>query len=143
MNSDDWLTGVVGVAGIVLIALVTVVLRAVMSSRPRPADAGGQRDSPLPGTVAFTARGLGHLFGKLNSPPRSPSVEKNVRRALDRIDTVDPYEGQRRVGMALADVGMVGDPAPAESEPTGNTEPTGHTWPLDDRWHDKRREDQE
>ena len=142
MNSDDWLAGVVGVSGIVLIALVTVVLRAVMSSRPRSSGAGGQ-SSPLSGTVAFTARGLGHLFGSLNSPPRSPSVEKNMQRALSRIDAIDPYEGQRRVGMALADVGLVGDPAPADPDSTGDTEPTGQTWPLDDRWHHKRREDQE
>lgn len=135
MNSDDLLTGVVGVSGIGLIALVAVVLRAVMASRPAPADTG-KRDSPLPGTVAYTARGLGHLFGNLNAPPRSPSVEKNLRRALMRIDAIDPYEGQRRVGMALADVGLVGDPVPADPEPTGNT------WPVDDRWHD-RREDQQ
>jgi len=148
VNNDVWLAGVVGVAGLVLIAMVVVVLRVVNQSR-RSRPGSGETDGSEPLTpVAYAARGLGHMFGAVNAPHRVRSVEDNLQRAFARIDTIDPYAGQRRIGMALTDVGLL-DGAPDASEapaaPEAPAEDRPRTpWPFDSRppERDRREDDQ-
>jgi hypothetical protein len=130
VNSDGWLTGVVGVSGVVLIGLVLVVLRTLSQSRPpRPGSATRSPSSP-PSSAAHAARGMGYLFGVVNTPRRQRSVEDNLQRAFARIDAVDPHLAERRIGMALADLGSSGDGTPADV--------AGPTWPT---WQHDREPD--
>ncbi|HYP43599.1 MAG TPA: hypothetical protein VEQ66_00185 [Propionibacteriaceae bacterium] len=125
MNSDAWLTGVVGVSGVVLIGLVLVVLRTLGQSRPARPGSSPSR-SPRSTSVNHVARGMGYLFGAMNTPRRQRSVEDNLQRAFARIDAIDPHVAQRRIGMALADFGPVGADPPPETD-----RPARSTWPYD------------
>ncbi len=133
MNSDAWLTGVVGVSGVVLIGLVLVVLRTL--SQARPARSGDPRSpAPSPSSAAHAARGMGYLFGVLNTPRRQRSVEDNLQRAFARIDAVDPHLAERRIGMALADLGLTGTGTQA-----GADRPARPTWPYDNQGEPRTR----
>lgn len=137
MDSDAWLAGIVGVAGIVLVALVVVALRAVNGARR--IQPGASSDDRPPTSAAYAARGLGHVFGGMNTSRRRRSVEGNLQRAFLRIDSVDPQAGPRRIGMALAEVGLLSPvPEPGDDMPSEPTWPTNRTGP--DR---SRREDDE
>ena len=144
MNGNGWLAGVVGVAGLVLIAMVTVVLRAVNQSRRARPGYGPTAESEPPTAVAYAARGLGHMFGAVNAPRRPRSVESNLQRAFARIDAIDPYAGPRRIGMALTDKGLL-SPEAASTEPTATDQGrSSDVWPVDTRRHQRaRREDEE
>lgn len=138
MSENVWLAGVVGVAGVVLIAMVIVVLRAVNQAR-RARPGYGPAEPEPPTAVAYAARGLGHMFGAVNAPRRPRSVEDNLQRAFARIDAVDPYAGARRIGMALAEVGLL-SPEPADTDDSRRHD----AWPVDTRRHERaRREDEE
>ena len=127
MNSDAWLTGVVGVSGVVLIGLVLVVLRTLSQARPA-APSSSRSPSSTPSSAAHAARGMGYLFGVLNTPRRQRSVEDNLQRAFARIDAVDPHSAERRIGMALADLGLIGTGSGTQP---GDGSPPGPIWPYD------------
>jgi len=105
---NAWLAGVIGLAGVVAILLTALLIMSVRPSRARTTDPTRPRQvSRVPsGTPGPPGRARLRL-GAICRPRRRRSVEGNFERAFVRIDAVDPYAVQRRIGEALADAGLV------------------------------------
>lgn len=117
MSEDAWLTITIGSAAVLAIACVGYVLYALRGTRAGSAagtpPASSYRTTPLTGH-----RRRGSL--RWTSRPRSGehrSVEDNLARAFERIDAVDPFVAQRRIGQALAEVGLVSSPSVFDEPP--------------------------
>lgn len=118
MAENAWLAGVVGLAGVVAIVLTALVIGSLRPSRARTTDPirsgrdpRSQRVTPgPPGRARFR-------IGAIGRPRSRRSVEGNFERACARIDAVDPYAVQRRIGEALADAGLVSSPSVFDDPP--------------------------
>jgi len=130
---EAWLTIVLAVSGVVAIAVVMLAMHilrpsARVSSTRGPADPLGD---PLDPTAARRRRLI--LIGGGYRLRGQRSVEDNFERAYARIDAVDPYLAQRRIGDALAEVGLVSsvfdEPADrGRAQPFGEVPDRSHQW---------------
>jgi hypothetical protein len=108
----------------ILIAIVLVVAGFVIPIF-LTGGAGSRRPSPRPRTRVFADSpaghlivGFGYLYPQIDFVRSRGSVQRRMRRAIQRVDAVDPYTGARRIGSALLQAGLVdpGLPSPAEEE---------------------------
>jgi hypothetical protein len=113
-------TIVIGISGVVAIVGVGLVIRTLRPARSRQSPDHPHGSSPA---VADGTRRVG--WAAVPFRRRRRSVVGNVQRALDRIDAIDPYATQRRIGEALTDAGLA---APGPSERSAGR--SGHTWPF-------------
>lgn len=118
MAENAWLAGVVGLAGVVAIVLTALVIGSLRPSRARTTDPVRPGRDPRSPRVAPGPPGRARIrFGAIGRPRRYRSVEDNFRRSCARIDGVDPYAVQRRIGEALADAGLVSSPSVFDDPP--------------------------
>jgi hypothetical protein len=110
--------GISGVVAIVGVGLVVSTLRPVPSRRPLT-------DHPHGSSPAASASDRVSGWSVIPFRRRRRSVAGNLQRAIDRIEAVDPYATQRRIGEALTDAGLT-SAAPADTE----RRRPGHTWPF-------------
>jgi hypothetical protein len=120
VNDRSVLILVVGI----LIAIVLVVAGFVIPIF-LTGGAGSRRPAPRPRTRVFADSpaghlivGFGYLYPQIDFVRSRGSVQRRMRRAILRVDAVDPYTGARRIGSALLQAGLVdpGLPSPAEEE---------------------------
>lgn len=107
MTQQAWLAILVGAS-----IVVAIVLAAPLIPRLRSSGRLSTSHDPAPqslGTVGTTAGRprLVSLVPVLRRTRGPRTVEGNFERAFARIDAVDPYLAQRRIGEALAEVGLV------------------------------------
>jgi len=108
----------------ILIAIVLVVAGFVIPIF-LTGGAGSRRPGSRPRTRVFADSpaghlivGFGYLYPQIDFVRSRGSVQRRMRRAIQRVDAVDPYTGARRIGSALLQAGLVdpGLPSPAEEE---------------------------
>lgn len=134
MGDNSWLAVVLGISGAVAIVALALVARSARPARSR-VSASTDASSAVRSSASDPDR---RRRSPLSFRPwsRSRSVGANFERAVARIDSVDPYEMPRRIGAALAQVGLLA-PVPGEQD----DEPTGHTWPFGPVSGRRRNED--
>jgi hypothetical protein len=132
---NAWLAGVVGLAGVVAIILTALVIMSVRPSRARTTDRTRPGSSRAPDATPGAAGRARLRLGAIGRPRRHRSVEGNFERAFARIDAVDPYAVQRRIGEALADAGLVSSasvfddpPLPEHQRRRGEVTGRGRQW---------------
>jgi hypothetical protein len=136
VQSDAWLIIVIGASGVVAIVLVGLVIRSIrpvtpaVESGPSRLRSLGRRDpGPSSGQASGRTSGRAWSFRSFGPWHHQRSVEQNLHRAFARIDSVDPTATQRRIGSALAEIGLANeaqDDAPDAPDP----ERPRNTWPF-------------
>ena len=127
MTGGPWLVVGIGIIVVVLVGMMVMFAPALADLRGRGRDRSRTGEPPpayarMPSSYAGSLiKGAGYMFGFRRRPRgRTDSVGRRFERAMDRIDTVDPYDAQRRIGEAIVVAGLVEEPEePDESEPTG------------------------
>ena len=126
MTGGPWLVVGIGIIVVVLVGMMLMFAPALadlrVRGRGRSRTAEPSPAARVPSSYAGSLiKGVGYMFGFRRRPRRrTDSVGRRFERAMDRIDTVDPYDAQRRIGEAMVVAGLVEEPEePDESEPTG------------------------
>ena len=130
MTGGPWLVVGIGIIVVVLASVMLMFAPALADLRGR----GRGRSSESPPTARRPSsyagsllKGAGYMFGSRRRPRRrSDSVGLRLERAVGRIDSVDPYDTQRRIGEAIVIAGLVDEAdLPDESGPAGRSGPVG------------------
>lgn len=136
MAGDLWWIVVIALAGAAVVGVGT------FASSPAAKRPGHRRHTPthreappsVP-TTASLARGVAYMYGRVGRESPSRSVNRNFRRASERIDAIDPYEGQRRVAEAMSRAGILPphlhQPEPVDDEDTQSRSRADDPWRSD------------
>ena len=134
MNSRSVLILVIGILIAILLVIAGFVIPIFLTG-----GAGSSRPRSRPRTRVFADSPAGHLivgfsylYPRLDFARSRGSVQRRMRRAIQRVDAVDPYSGARRIGSALLQAGLVDDgtPQPTEEEEVAWTSPDAEAlWP--------------
>jgi hypothetical protein len=124
MTGGPWLVVGIGIIVVVLAGLMLMFAPALADLRGR---GRGRSFEPPPASRLPTSyagsllKGYGYMFGSRHRPRRrADSVGLRFERAIGRIDSVDPYDAQRRIGEAIVVAGLVDEAdLPPEAEPSG------------------------
>jgi hypothetical protein len=126
MTGGPWLVVGIGIIVVVLASVMLMFAPALGNLRGRGRSGTRSAEPPpsarLPTSYAGSLmKGFGYMFGSRRRPRRRmDSVGRRFDRAMVRIDTVDPYDAQRRIGEAIMVAGLVEEPEEVEEvEPTG------------------------
>jgi hypothetical protein len=135
---NAWLAIVIGISGVVAIVGIGLVSRMLRPARSRRA-ASSERDTTSASAERRPGSGgrSGFALAAFGRPRHQRSVVGNFERAYRRIDSVDPYAVQRRIGEALADSGLV-SAGPAAPQPARRVD----TWPFG-KTHDRQPGEEE
>jgi hypothetical protein len=126
--TDAWLTIVVGFSGVVAIVVMVGVAGSPRARRAESTDVPGLR-SPSSWLVFQASSRRSQPLLSFRPRGSRRSVSDNLQRALRRIDDVDPYAMQRRIGEALSDASLLAA-RPAGHGPSGDRDRhRGDTWP--------------
>ena len=113
MTGGPWLVVGIGIIVVVLASVMFMFAPALADLRGRGRGRGRSPESPSttwrPSSYAGSLlKGAGYMFGSRRRPRRrSDSVGLRLERAVGRIDSVDPYDAQRRIGEAIVIAGLV------------------------------------
>jgi len=126
--TDAWLTIVVGFSGVVAIV---VMMGVAGSARARRAESPSVPGSRSPSSLLVFQTRSRRNQRLLSFRPRGSrrSVADNLHRAFRRIDGVDPYAMQRRIGEALSDVNLLAARPPGHGPSGDRARHRGDTWP--------------
>ena len=119
MGTTSWSIVVIGTA---LVGIVILLRLATTAGRlgDDTKDPRTSRSAPYAGPLA---QGFRYIYPPFRETRGRRSVPDRMARAIDRIDRVDPYAGQRRIGLAMLH-GTAGSERPSARPPAGVT-PTG------------------
>lgn len=136
MNSRSVLILVIGILIAILLVIAGFVIPIFLTG-----GAGSGRPRSRPRTRVFADSPAGHLivgfsylYPRIDFAPSRGSLQRRMRRAIQRVDAVDPYTGARRIGSALLQAGLVdnGTPPPTEEEGVAWTSPEAEVlWPAE------------
>jgi hypothetical protein len=123
MTGGPWLVVGIGVIVVVLASVMLMFAPALADLRGRDRSRSRTAEPPPPGVRRPTSyagsliKGFGYMFGSRRRPRRRmDSVGLRFDRAMARIDTVDPYDAQRRIGEAMVVAGLVDEADLPEEE---------------------------
>ena len=97
MGTTSWSIVVIGTA---LVGIV-ILLRMATTAGRLGDDTKEQRASRSAPYAGPMAQGFRYIYPPFREAPGRRSVPDRMARAIDRIDRVDPYAGQRRIGLAM------------------------------------------
>jgi hypothetical protein len=134
VNSRSVLILVVGILIAILLVVAGFVIPIFLTGG---AGSGRPRSRPRTRVFADTPAGhlivgFGYLYPRIDFARSRGSVQRRMRRAIQRVDAVDPYAGARRIGSALLQAGLIDDGTapPTEEEEVAWTSPEAETlWP--------------
>jgi hypothetical protein len=136
VNSSSVLILVIGILIAILLVIAGFVIPIFLTG-----GAGSGQPRSRPRTRVFADSPAGHLivgfsylYPRIDFARGRGSVQRRMRRAIQRIDAVDPYVGARRIGSALLQAGLVdnGTPPPTEEEAVAWTSPEAEaSWPAE------------
>lgn len=112
MITGPWL--VLGITVIVAVLVGLLVLYAPSLRTFGQRTAGAPRWRPEASPPGSLLKGVGYLFGSRRSFRRADGVTGRFRRAVGRIDQVDPFAAPRRIGLAMVEAGLVDPPSLAD-----------------------------
>jgi hypothetical protein len=134
VNNRSVLILVVGILIAILLVIAGFVIPIFLTG-----GAGSGRPRSRPRTRVFADSPAGHLivgfsylYPRIDFARSRGSVQRRMRRAIQRVDAVDPYAGARRIGSALLQAGLIdnGTPPPTEEEGVAWTSPEAEAlWP--------------
>ena len=134
MNSRSVLILVIGILIAILLVIAGFVIPIFLTG-----GGGSGRPRARPRTRVFADSPAGHLivgfsylYPRIDFARSRGSLQRKMRRAIQRVDAVDPYSGARRIGSALLQAGLVdnGTPPPTEEERVAWTSPEEEAlWP--------------
>ncbi len=109
MNSRSVLILVIGILIAILLVMAGFVIPIFLTG-----GAGSGRPRSRPRTRVFADSPAGHLivgfsylYPRIDFARSRGSVQRRMRRAIQRVDAVDPYSGARRIGSALLQAGLI------------------------------------
>ena len=131
MTGGPWLVVGIGIIVVVLVGMMVMFAPAspisavggAIAPHRQPPPAYARRPSFVR-RVAGQGRRLHVRLSPRRPRRRTDSVGRRFERAMGRIDTVDPYDAQRRIGEAIVVAGLV-------EEPDRQTSPTADGGPVD------------
>ncbi len=144
MTGGPWLVVGIGIIVVVLASVMLMFAPALADLRGRSRGRSRTAEPPPPGVrrpnsyAGSLIKGFGYMFASRRRPRRrTDSVGLRFDRAMTRIDTVDPYDAQRRIGEAMVVAGLVDEAdLPEETELPDEAEPTGVA--TDEPWDEPR-----
>ena len=144
MTGGPWLVVGIGIIVVVLASVMLMFAPALADLRGRGRGRSPTAEPPPPGVrrpntyAGSLIKGFGYMFASRRRPRRRmDSVGLRFDRAMTRIDTVDPYDAQRRIGEAMVVAGLVDEAdLPEETELPDGAEPTGVA--TDEPWDEPR-----
>ena len=118
MNSSSVLILVIGILIAILLVVAGFVIPIFLTG-----GAGSGRPRSRPRTRVFADSPAGHLivgfsylYPRIDFARSRGSVQRRMRRAIQRVDAVDPYSGARRIGSALLQAGLIDTDLPTDEE---------------------------